>query len=199
MTLEELIKEGEIIKNGLWPTDRTKKFHHPELKSYSIQDTEKYGTWKQKAIRFLATEYSKDMFIDKFKEEADKFERDNLPSEFDKALGVLKAYSCMPKTIPSKKEEPKSGNSIIVNLSNHQTQSQSQQQSIVMTIFLDTIINNLEEQQYKELQMIAAEEPEPEKAKTKIMDKIKSFGLDTTSLILSNIISNPEVWKLFLQ
>ncbi len=45
--------------------------------------------------------------------------------------------------------------------------------------------------QLKELKAIAQEEPNPEKAKTKVFDKIKSWGGDVLANVVANIVTNP--------
>ena len=57
-----------------------------------------------------------------------------------------------------------------------------------------TIFDELTGKQVKELQHIAKEEHDPEKAKVKIWEKVKSFGADVLSNIVTNIITNPNVW-----
>ena len=43
--------------------------------------------------------------------------------------------------------------------------------------------------QYKEIKEIVKIESNPSQAKTKLVDKIKVFGVDVTSNIISNIIT----------
>ena len=49
----------------------------------------------------------------------------------------------------------------------------------------------------EEIKEIITNEPNPIQAKTKLIDKIKSFGSDVTSNIIANIITNPAIWGNF--
>ena len=71
----------------------------------------------------------------------------------------------------------------------HVNQTQSQQQSQSLDLFMDIIKDELTGKQYKEIKEIVKTESNPSLAKTKLVDKIKSFGVDVTSNIISNIIT----------
>ena len=64
---------------------------------------------------------------------------------------------------------------ININVSQNQSQTQSQEQKQVIEIFLESIKDEITGKQFKELKEIAKEEPNPEKAKTRILDKIKKL------------------------
>ena len=44
-------------------------------------------------------------------------------------------------------------------------------------------------------QVVDEEKGDLEKAKPKVIDKIKSFGENVASNILANIITNPAIWS----
>jgi len=69
--------------------------------------------------------------------------------------------------------------------------SQSQHQSIEVSFITDALNDELSGKQIRELREII----ESEKDKSKVLEKIKSFGLDVTSGILSSILSNPSIWS----
>jgi hypothetical protein len=45
---------------------------------------------------------------------------------------------------------------------------------------------------------IAKSEPDAAKAKPKIFDKLKSFGNDVCTNIVTGIITNPDIWNSLL-
>ena len=47
------------------------------------------------------------------------------------------------------------------------------------------------------MQIVDVEKGDLEKAKPKLIDKIKSFGENVASNILANIITNPTIWSCF--
>lgn len=77
------------------------------------------------------------------------------------------------------------------------TQSQSQTQEIAITIFLDSIKDELTGRQIKEIREIVDHEDDINQAKPKIIEKLKSFGGDVLSNVIANIITNPTIWASF--
>lgn len=65
-----------------------------------------------------------------------------------------------------------------------------------MKILLKFFEDELSDSQLKELKQVVDEEKgDLEKAKPKVIDKIKSFGENVASNILANIITNPAIWS----
>ena len=81
-----------------------------------------------------------------------------------------------------------------VNVTVNQEQQQDQNQNSEINIFLESIEDELTGKQLKELKEIAKNEPDPELAKPKILEKLKSFGEGIVTKVLTNIITNPAVW-----
>jgi hypothetical protein len=79
-----------------------------------------------------------------------------------------------------------------VNVNVHQNQSQTMEINFVV----DAIKDELTGKQLKELKEIIKSEPDPKKAKSKTLEKIKEFGINVTSGIVSSIISNPTIWTM---
>ena len=100
-------------------------------------------------------------------------------------LAILQACLEMPQIISVIKDS----NVIDKSVNVHVNQTQSQQQSQSLDLFIDIIKDELTGKQYKEIKEIVETEPNPTQAKTKLVDKIKSFGVDVTSNIISNIIT----------
>lgn len=89
--------------------------------------------------------------------------------------------------------------SAVINNNNNmsQTQSQNQMQEIAITIFLDSIKDELTGRQMKEIKEIVDQEEDVNQAKPKIIEKLKSFGGDVLSNIIANIITNPTILASF--
>jgi hypothetical protein len=104
--------------------------------------------------------------------------------------GILDSLCDEISTIGVPNKETPKDSLVSVNV----TQNQSQEQKQVVTFFIDSIKDEISGKQLKELQEIAKSEPDPEKAKPKIIDHIKSFGVDVCSNILANIMTNPAIW-----
>jgi hypothetical protein len=98
--------------------------------------------------------------------------------------------------IPSN-NDPQIDKSINIPINVSQNQEQNQSQSITINFLLDIVKSSLTEEQFKDIQDIAKQENDPEKAKPKIFQKIINFGGNTFSNILASLITNPEVWKFF--
>lgn len=103
--------------------------------------------------------------------------------------GLLESLSDEIRAIGIPKKNKEKGNMVNVNI----TQNQSQNQSF--SLFFDSIKDEITGKQLRELKEIIAKEPDLEKAKPKIIEKIKSFGSDICSNIIANIITNPAIWS----
>lgn len=110
-------------------------------------------------------------------------------------LGLLESCSAIPK-LPIIKNSSTVDKSVHVSVNQNQTQTQEQKQ--VFELFLEAIRDELTGKQFKELSTIAQEEPNPEKAKSKIIDKVKSWGESVSASIIANIITNPAIWSGFM-
>lgn len=85
----------------------------------------------------------------------------------------------------------------VINNNLSQTQNQRQTQEIAITIFLESIKDELTGKQIKEIKEIVEQEQDLNKAKPKVIDKLKSFGGDVLSNVIANIITNPIIWSSF--
>lgn len=74
-------------------------------------------------------------------------------------------------------------------ITNSNSQSQNQQQAA--NIFLEAIADELTGKQMKELKAALADEKGGKK--DSLIEKVKSFGLDTLSNIVANIVTNPAI------
>lgn len=85
-----------------------------------------------------------------------------------------------------------------ININNNLSQSQQQTQTTNINLLLETVKDSLTGQQYKEIAAIARQEPDAEKAKPKIIEKLLSFGGDVCSNIVANLLTSPDVWTKML-
>lgn len=93
---------------------------------------------------------------------------------------------------PKKEKTP-----AVINNHMSQTQNQSQTQEIAITIFLESIKDELTGRQIKEIKEIVEQEEDVNQAKPKIIEKLKSYGGDILSNIIANIITNPTILASF--
>lgn len=142
-----------------------------------------FQEWVQMTTRFLHTHYRGDIMIEEFEKIASQSPS---PKGHDKLLAILKAFKEIPQTITTPKEVQNGG----VVITNSNSQSQNQQQAA--NIFLEAISDELTGKQVKELKAALSEEKGGKKGP--LMEKVKSFGLDTLSNILANIVTNPAIW-----
>lgn len=75
-------------------------------------------------------------------------------------------------------------------------QSQSNQQTIKLELLVSIIREELTGKQLDEVQEVLNENIDTETKKKKIFEKVKNFGLDTLSNIISGILSNPQIWGM---
>jgi len=158
-----------------------------------INDSVKYAKWKEKCKRYLNINYKGDKYIESFEEKCNEYENSYTHNEL---VGILEAFCDMPILILKPIENGKdSGTVVNVNQNQNQHQLQTQSQEIAINIFLEAIKYELTGKQLKEIKAIITEEPEPEKAKSKVMEKLKSFGENVLSNIVANVITNPSIWS----
>lgn len=183
--LEKLIEEGKEIRKNITyinPPAGVIRLYN----SYRLADNSTYEIWKNKSIRFLSISFLNDRCVSDFEEACKEFTKSsNSPVIFDKMLAILQACLEIPQMICVSKDATIIDRSVNV----HVNQTQSQQQTQSLDSFMNIIKDELTGKQYKEIKEIVETESNPTQAKIKLVDKIKSFGIDVTSNIISNIIT----------
>ena len=185
ITLEELIKEFR---------DRIPKLREKEnlITYYEYDDMEEYEKWLATTKRYLSIHYPNDKFVSEFEEISN-----NRLSEDQqrKMLAILIAIAKLPTIVPQKtKEQTGKGVSVITNVNNTNSQTQSQEQSFAIDMFLEAIKDDLTGKQIKELKEVLTESGnDAEKARGGIIEKLKSFGSDVAANIVANILTNPII------
>jgi hypothetical protein len=155
-----------------------------------INNSAGYARWKEKCKRFLNLHYADDKYLINFEEKCNDYENSYTHNEL---IGMLEAFRDLP-TIIIKPDDKYSHQGTVVNVHQTQQQEQSQLQEIAINIFIESIKDQLTGKQFKEIKEIVNEEPEPEEAKIKVIEKLKSFGEDILSNIIANVITNPTIW-----
>lgn len=176
MDIDELITQGETLRASL------KKVESRWMSWYEYTNHGAFQEWAQKTVRFLYTHFDGDVKIEEFEKLASQGPS---PKGHDKLLAILKAFKEIPQAITLPKEHH--GGIVITN-----SNTQSQQQDQTVDIFIEAIADELTGKQMKELKAALAEEKRG--AKGTLIEKVKSFGLDTLSNILANIVTNPAIW-----
>lgn len=190
ITLDSIIEEAYSIKANLMPKSHQSSF-------FKVADTNIYEKWKYKTVRFLSVNYEGDRVCQDFANAVNNFVQLDLgtKAKFDSIIGVLESCKSIPekvKSVTRKQNQTAKDAPIIINNTNSQSQSQSQS----IQIFLEAIKDDLTGKQVKELkEIVANEDGDLEKAKPKLVDKIRSFGSDVASNIIANIITNPAIWS----
>ena len=92
----------------------------------------------------------------------------------------------------SDKTKTSKGIQITNNLS--QSQTQSQEQNVIVKVLLEAVKDELNGKQRKELLAIAKSAKSPEDAHEGIMEKLKEYGENVSASIVANILTNPDVW-----
>lgn len=167
---------------------------------YYYDDTESYQKWLATTKRYIAIKYLNDKFVNEF--ESISKEKLN-PEQQKKLLAILEAFAVLPTVIPDncttqiadKKGEGKDAINVVTTINNTNSQSQSQEQSLAVQLFIEAIKDDLTGRQIKELKaVVEGADNDLQKARPKILNKLKDFGIDVVSNIVTNIISNPDIW-----
>jgi hypothetical protein len=194
ITLDSLIEEHKEL-GELYEIDN---FVVP----YQYNDMQKYRDWLAKTERFLFNKYPNDKDCLEFQ----KISKKTLTkTQQEKLIAILKAFKEIPTIVSINQNtninevENTNNNSINVNINNNNSQTQNQEQSIAIEFFLEAIKDELTGKQIKEINSIIKEsDNDVKKARPKIIEKIKEFGIDTVSNIITNILTNPTIWNYLL-
>lgn len=194
ITLDSLIQEHEEL-GVLYEIDN---FVVP----YQYNNMQKYRDWLAKTERFLFANYPNDKDCLEFQ----NISKEKLTkTQQEKLIAILKAFKEIPTIVSINQNtninevENTNNNPINVNINNNNSQTQNQEQSIAIELFLEAIKDELTGKQIKEINSIIKEsDNDVKKARPKIIEKIKEFGIDTVSNIITNIITNPTIWNYLL-
>ena len=194
ITLESLIQEHK---------DRLPYLHDigDMLTYYEYPDMETYHKWLAKTIRYIEIQYPNDKYVVEFCEVS---KQNIYPDQQRKLLAILEAFAVLPTVIPNnhatqvteKKSKSKNAINVVTTINNSNIQSQSQEQSLDVKLFLEAIKDDLTGHQINDLKSVVAKaDNDLKKARPGIFAKLKEFGADVASNIVANILTNPMIWE----
>lgn len=188
-TLDDIIVQAKVIRSGIKPKPNSR------FNCCILSDNLQYEAWKNLTIRFLASNYPNDRCNQDFEIEIRNFEVYGYKQSFmDAIIAILMACKEIP-TLPSfPNSETMNDKQINININQSQNQIQTQEQKLVLDVFLEAMKDELTGKQVKELKDIVKQEPNPANARTKVVEKIKSWGGDVLTNVIANIITNPTIW-----
>lgn len=190
MTITELIKEGEIIRDSI---------NDSSQRAGKIQESGNYNLWIERVVRYLGQTVPEDISIERFMH----YSRQINPSychksSFEGLLNILRAVEELPDIVTAddlihrKKDDNKI--SIHTNVKQEQTQNQTQ----AVNVLENTLKDSFAPYQLEELkEILKTDQPREDKRKS-LMEKLKSFGSDVASGVMANILSNPEVISMLM-
>lgn len=197
MDLQELQKLIEEQEKRIPYLQKHGPVGNNNLFTYSYDDKEgEYIFWLTKTQRLLEILFPNDKHINEFIEISNNC--DLSPFQQNSLLAILKAFMTFPTIVPTQLEQQKQDMITINNTNaNSNTQSQSQEQALAIHLFIEAIKDNLTGRQIKELKEIVAEaDNDLQKARPNILTKLKEFGIDVISNVLTNVLTNPTIWTL---
>ncbi len=167
---------------------------------YYYDDSESYQKWLATTKRFISIKYPNDKDVNEF----ESISKEKLgPEQQKRLLAILEAFAVLPIVIPDnrttqvtdKKSKGKDAINVVTTINNSNTQSQSQEQSLAVELFIEAIKDDLTGRQIKELKSVVAEaDNDLQKARPSIIAKLKEFGADVASNIVANLLTNPMIW-----
>ena len=167
---------------------------------YYYDDSESYQKWLATTKRFISIKYPNDKDVNEF----ESISKEKLgPEQQKRLLAILEAFAVLPTVIPDnrttqvtdKKSNGKDAINVVTTINNSNTQSQSQEQSLAVELFIEAIKDDLTGRQIKELKAVVADaDNDLQKARPSILAKLKEFGADVASNIVANLLTNPMIW-----
>ena len=199
ITLESLIEEQKTritqLKYEIDPLGGLDSVY------YYYDDNDSYQKWLAIAKRYIGITFPNDKDVAKFE---DISQEELEPEQQKKLLAILEAFASLPIIIPDsritqiaeKKGRGREAINVTTTINNTNTQSQNQAQTIAIELFLEAIKDDLTGRQIKELQeVVTASNGDLQKARSGIIEKLKSFGANVASNIVANLITNPAIWN----
>lgn len=195
ITIQDLITEQKNRIPLLYPEYSNMGI----LSCYKYPDMDSYYKWLEKAKRFIEINYPDDKHIADFEQISNQY---ICPNQQKQLLAILEAFAALPIAIPrttpstEKQDHERGPIQVTTNINNSNSQTQNQQQTLAVELFLEAIKDDLTGRQIKELKAVVAEaDNDLQKARPGIIEKLKSFGADVVSNIVANLLTNPAIWS----
>ena len=199
ITLESLIEEQKTrITQLKYEPDPPESWG---FAYYYYDDNDSYQKWLATTKRYIGITFPNDKDVAKFE---DISQKELEPEQQKKLLAILEAFASLPTIIPDsrttqiaeKKGRGREAINVTTTINNTNTQSQNQAQTIAIELFLEAIQDDLTGRQIKELkEVVTASNGDLQKARSGIIEKLKSFGANIASNIVANLITNPAIWN----
>lgn len=167
---------------------------------YEYPDMDAYHKWTATTIRLINIKFPNDKYVSEFESKSN--ERIT-PWQQAQLLAILEALSLLPTIIPNnrttqvneKKDKGKDAINVVTTINNSNNQTQNQEQTLAMELFIEAIKDDLTGRQIKELKSVVAEaDNDLQKARPGILAKLKEFGADVASNIVANLLTSPMIW-----
>ena len=163
-----------------------------ETEANDIQSSSALTSWKNKATNAVIRIYGVDSApIEQIRALEYRISingGDNLKSRVNESKKLIEALIKDVSRFGLPDIQPKKDNGVSINITQHQNQSTK----ISISLIVEAIQDELKGSQLRELQeVISNKEMNNEEKKSKIVDKLKSFGSDIASNIIANLLTNP--------
>lgn len=180
-TIDDLILEGEQFnikhKPGYIEPAGFGLLKQVSSVSY-LPNADKFATWVQKCIRFIAQNFPDDIALEDFK---NIVLEDLKQGTIYKLVGTLKALKENP-IICKPQIQLNSMNTITVTQSQNQTQTNS--------LILDSLREELKGKEYNEIEEILSSNSSKEEKRNNIISRLKGFGENVAASIVATLLTN---------
>ena len=156
ITIQDLITEQKNRIPLLYPEYSNMGI----LSCYKYPDMDSYYKWLEKAKRFIEINYPDDKHIADFEQISNQY---ICPNQQKQLLAILEAFAALPIAIPrttpstEKQDHERGPIQVTTNINNSNSQTQNQQQTLAVELFLEAIKDDLTGRQIKELKAVVAE------------------------------------------
>jgi len=181
--LERLISDGERLTHTISYVPSGQSGIRP-FSVYTTSEREKYQDWQSATQRFIKTYFPSDY------DDMEKTTKKLSPDNHQKIMGILRAIKLLPEEPKESMKDKQPSTNITINNT----------QKVVLNLFTESIKDEITGNDYKALKEILKNyEREPEQTKSKLTEKLKSFGNDVLTNIVANIMTNPNIYSGLFQ
>lgn len=162
-----------------------------------LRETKQFNVWQKETVLTLINIYGEsDKRIKSFEGICSFYYIDMFPDAKVEAEAILKSLISDIAVFGIVKSDSKSKmEGVNVNVNQHNDQNQTTNVNINFELILDSLKYGLSGIQIEELKEILETEEKPKEKKSRFSEKLKSFGSDVASNILSNLLTNPQVYE----
>ena len=182
MTIEELIAKGESFKIE---TSKPRIEYGDDMNIIyqpcsQLKNGDEVTDWVETSKRFIFINFPEDISYNIFEKVSDNVRRQ---ADILKLVGILKSLKNNPDIC-----KPLKANTVSTNI----TVNQSQMVNLMFVI--ETIKSEIGEANFNKIKEIYNSQDSTEEKNSKVLDKLKSLGVNVLSSIIANILTNPSIW-----